>query len=72
MKIQLSESGYEFDLNVAEYEAACREAGCDSPTDWGISYEAATWVSAGYAASDPAWDVPEGWPENLPLWEQSR
>lgn len=67
--ITLNESGYQFQMNTEVYEAACRDAGVDSPSDFGVAYEDATWVSADYAAHDPAWDVPEGWNKDLPLWE---
>lgn len=40
----------------------------DIPSDWGLGLEDVVWVSRGYAENDPDWDVPEGFPEHLPLW----
>lgn len=42
----------------------------DVPGDWGLSVEDVVWVSTDYARNDPHWDVPEGYPDYLPLWEE--
>lgn len=66
-KVTLNESGYEIEI-TEEMLNEMSEYG-DIPSDWGLELEDCVWVSVEYAKSDPHWDIPEGYPEHLPLWE---
>lgn len=67
-KIVLQESGYEFEL-TDQMLAEMAKYG-DVPADWGVELDDCVFVSADYARNDPHWDVPDGYPDYLPLWEQ--
>ena len=66
--IILNESGFDTGMTFADYCELAAEHG-DNPADYGDSIEEFAFVSVSYAHNDPAWDVPEGWPDDLPLWE---
>lgn len=66
-KVTLNESGYEIEI-TEEMLNEMSEYG-DIPSDWGLELEDCVWVSVEYAKSDPHWDIPEGYPEHLPLRE---
>lgn len=64
----LNESGYNTGMTFVEYCAEATKYG-DDPSDNSSDIDDFAFVSVDYARNDPAWDVPEGWPEDLPLWE---
>lgn len=66
-KVILQESGYEFEVTEEMLDEMSQYG--DIPSDWGVEVEDCVWVSVGYAKGDPHWDIPEGYPEHLPLWE---
>ena len=67
-KVKLQESGYEIEVTEEMLEEMSRYG--DVPSDWGVKVEDCVWVSVDYARNDPPWDIPEGYPDLLPLWEQ--
>ena len=67
-KVKLQESGYEIEVTEEMLEEMSRYG--EVPSDWGVKVEDCVWVSVDYARNDPHWDIPEGYPDHLPLWEQ--
>lgn len=69
MKVTLNESGYTIPgMNFLEYAALAAQHG-DDPRDYSSNADDFAFVSTEYAASDDGWDIPEAWPDDLPLWE---
>ena len=66
--IVLNESGFDTGMNFEDYCAAVVEHGGDNPADYG-DFKHMVFVSKSYAQADPAWDVDEDWPDDLPVWE---
>ncbi len=64
----LNESGYDTGMSFTEYALHASEHG-DDPRDYSDNIEDFVFVSVDYAKQDPNWDISEGWPEHLPLWE---
>jgi len=67
-KVTLEESGYEIEITKEMINEMAQYG--DTPSDWGTEVENCVWVSVDYAKGDPHWDIPEGYPEYLPLWEE--
>ena len=66
--VKLQESGYEIKITKKMLLEMSRYG--DIPSDQGTKVKDCVWVSVAYAKSDPNWDIPEGYPEYLPLWEE--
>lgn len=69
-QIELNESGYKMEISEADLQEMAKFG--DIPSDWGLEPDGDNiyWVSCEYALGDPQWDVPEGWPEHLPVWQE--
>ena len=68
-KVKLQESGYEIEVTEEMLQEMSQFG--DIPSDWGVDPQDCAWVSVDYARTDPHWsnDIPEGYPDHLPLWE---
>lgn len=67
--IRLNESGWDTGMDFSHYCEKVVAAGYDDPRDYGDDPEKFVFVSKSYAQADPAWDVDENWPDELPVWE---
>lgn len=65
--ITLNESGYDTGMSFADY---CKLAAMhgDDPASHSSDINDFVFVSKSYAQQDSMWDVPDGWPEALPVW----
>ena len=66
--IVLNESGFDTGMSFEDYCALAAQHG-DDPRDYDDDPEKFVFVSKGYAQADPAWDVDEDWPDEIPVWE---
>ena len=68
-QVILQESGCKFDVTDKMLVEMSKYG--DVPADWGLGLDEVVWVSVDYARTDPHWsdDIPEGYPDHLPLWE---
>lgn len=65
-KVMLQESGHEIEITEEMLEEMSKYG--DIPSDWGLELDECVFVSVDYALDDSDWDIPEGYPEYLPLW----